>query len=146
MYINTNGYYCYRFNDWIPCVLKAVNYDEDFDVRDVFTILDRKTTLECPMFLPADKVKKPERKWRPFRSFEELSETLNKGIGSEIIFRNKKDPLRKITTLIVGYITEDNREDLIQLGVGTLPLSSYFEEIEIWDNVAKQWQPFGATE
>ena len=95
------------------------------------------------LFLPADKVREEPKKWRPFKDFEEFSKTLNKKIGSEIIYRNTKDypPLRRIHTTIMGYVEDVTGEDQIQIGVGTLKLSTYFEQIEIWNG--NRWQPFG---
>ena len=149
-YIDKQGYFGDSFKELEEDIekgwsrkLKEVFPDRYTSI--VFRSLGSETSYG--LFLPTDKLKEvEEKKYRPFKDFEELSETLNKGVGSEIMYRLKKVPLRKITTSIIGYITEDNREDLILIGMSALSLSTYFEEIEIWNNVEKQWKPFGVEE
>lgn len=141
-YIGKEGYFTDYFSenldDWDKDKLVAIHQDES-----LLSVFQSKQSFHG-LFLPADKV--IEKQWRAFKDFEELVRTLHQGVSSEIIYRTKKEPLRKITTLIMGYITEDNHEDLIILGISTLPLSSYFKEIEIWNDREKQWQPFGVKE
>lgn len=97
------------------------------------------------LFLPAAKVKEvEEKKWRPFNCIEEVFVTFNKDVGSFITYRTKDFPLRTITTTIIGYTKEKNKEDQIQIGAGMIELSNCFEGIEIWNG--KDWQPFGVYE
>lgn len=145
-YINCEGYFCDSFNKdlykWDKGILKKV--DEDA-TNYPFLQLNAKygSSFAFRLFIPADRIKE-EKKWRPFRSFKEFSVTLNKGVGSEITYRNKDFPLRIITTTIISFIEEANREDQLQIGGGALKISTWFKEIEIFNG--KDWQPFGVLE
>lgn len=146
-YINHEGYFCDSYyldlNRWDKGILKQV----DEDTTDYpFYLKQRNNCSNASVgfrfFLPVDKVRK-EKKWRAFRSFKEFSETLNKNVGSQITYRNRDYPLRIITTTIMGFIEEANREDQIQIGGGALKFSTWFNEIEIWNEDKESWQPFG---
>lgn len=151
VYIGKSGYFADSLKELQEYInknycntLSSIDFNPDTDVDSIFSIteIDYKNAL----FLPADKVKEVEKKkWRAFRSFKEFSENLKKRVGSEITYRNKDVPLRVITTTIIGFIEEANREDQLQIGGGALKLSTWFKEIEIFNEQGK-WQPFGVEE
>lgn len=145
-YIGQFGYFCdccvKNAKEWGYGKLTQISLDSAVD--EIFCHDDG---CLYGLFLPADKVREieeKEKKWRPFNDFEEFSKTLNKKIGSEILYRNKDYPLRYIHTTIMGYIEHELYEDLIQIGTGTLKFSDYFKQIEIWNG--EKWQPFGVLE
>jgi hypothetical protein len=96
------------------------------------------------LFLPIDKVKKPEKKWRAFRTVQEINTYLQLYIGAVLIIRKKKEPSKEIATMFLGTIKEEGKPDKIQIGSDILTLDDYFEQIEILWNT--KWQPFGVTE
>lgn len=149
------GKYCY-FADSLQYLKRQVNQDITFKLKSVFNIdsypvqgvfcdIDNDFWGLC---LPADKVKevKEPKKWRAFKTIEEFFDIYNKNIGSLITYRIKANPLREVTTSIMGYIKEANIEDQLQLGVATLKLSAWHEVMEIWNEDEESWQPFGVLE
>ena len=150
-YIGKKGFFsdvgCNNENYWKKAKLIDIRCDDG--VSDVFVSSEQieeygDEHYTYGLFLPADKVKTAEKVWRPFKDFEEFSKTLNKKIGSEILYRNKKEPLQRIYTMIMGYIENEIYEDQIQIGTATLKFSDYFKQIEIWNG--ERWQPFGVEE
>ncbi|WP_406018841.1 hypothetical protein [Succinivibrio sp.] len=147
-YINCEGYFLDSFykdlHKWRKGILKEVNeYSTDYP----FIELNTKGGLSIGFrfFLPVDKVRK-EKKWRAFKTIEEFFDIYNKNVDSIITYRLKDNPLREITTNIMGYIKEANREDQLQLGAETLQLSTWHEVIEIWNEDKESWLPFGVEE
>jgi hypothetical protein len=100
------------------------------------------------LFLPQDKVKlkKPEQKYRPFKTLDELYRTLHSFLGDVIVWRyiNTKDLIFKgtITGLIENYEGELKYVCLAGIRWGTEQL---FEQME-WRGTNGEWHPFGTRE
>jgi len=138
IYVGEKGYYCYRMHEWMPCELLKIHFDEDYDVRNVFTILDHKTELECPMFLPADKVKIPKTEYRPFKSLEEFLKEYP--LGSTITY--KKNDIDSVWTTIVTGVVKGAFSDFIQLSNRELRFTDMlFDDYKILKD--NKWIPFG---
>lgn len=144
IYIGEKGYYCYRNNDWRPCELVRVYLkDDDFDVRNVFTILDHKTEHECPMFLPADKVKEveEEKKYRPFKNVDEFMNHLDfKCLMNNYIKVENKITSERYEFMIVGCF---NNGIVLPL-YGALIMDQLFKKFNIC--IDGKYQPFGVLE
>lgn len=98
-------------------------------------------------FLPAEWVKEPEKKYRPF-SIEEFLKIFN--TGDLVEFRYKDSDEFKCA-MFTGYITDVERIDdktpgacEVMLGIFHYSLFSLFEECELFYN--GEWQPFGVIE
>lgn len=152
-YIGKEGYFADNLNDLQECVsnnnfqtLFSLDLDPETDVDSIFSITE--IDYKYALFIPVDKVKEVEepKKWRTFKTIEEFFDIYNKNVGSLITYRIKSNPLREITTSIMGYIKEANREDQLQIGVATLQLSTWHEVMEIWNEDEESWQPFGIKE
>lgn len=98
-------------------------------------------------FLPAEWVKEPEKKYRPF-SLDEFSNIFN--VGGLVEFRYKDSDEVKCA-MFTGYITDDERIDdktpgscELMLGCFHYSLLSLFKECELFLN--GEWQPFGVEE
>lgn len=98
-------------------------------------------------FLPAEWVKEPEKKYRPY-SLEEFFKIFK--VGDLIVFRMKIfDEIR--CAMFTGYITDGYRIDdktpgacEVMLGAIRYSLFSLFENFELFDG--KEWQPFGVLD
>lgn len=149
-YIGKEGYFADNLNDLQECVsnnnfqtLFSLDLDPETDVDSIFSITE--IDYKYALFIPADKVKEvKEKKWRPFKTIEEFFDIYNKNVGSLITYRVKVNPLREITTSIIGYIKEANGEDQLQIGLSSLQLSTWHEITEIWNE--ESWQPFGVED
>ena len=139
IYIGEKGYYCYRMHDWMPCELLKVHFDEDYDVRNVFTILDCKTEHECPMFLPADKVK--EKKYRPFKSIDEFMNHLDlKSLMNNYIKVKEINTSEIYELMIVGAFVNG----LVLPLYGALTMDQLFNKFKL--KINDQFLPFGVEE
>lgn len=95
-------------------------------------------------FLPAEWVKEPEKKYRPF-SLDEFLKIFN--TGDLVEFRYKDSDEFKCA-MFTGYITDVDRIDdktpgscELMLGIFHYSLYSLFEECELF--LDDKWQPFG---
>lgn len=98
-------------------------------------------------FMPAEWVKEPEKKYRPYT----LAEWIDKhGIGDVVIYRSKKAEGIELHHMYVGYAYGIGK-NINKIGVGTLTLgvASYtfnylFEDFELFYN--GRWLPFGVID
>lgn len=100
-------------------------------------------------FLPLEAVKedKPEKKYRPFKTINELEKSLNKVnrsahqfmcVGNDIFIRNKNK--NQITHLIITRIDRDAETNEVLFVNGMSPIH-LFNNYEI--RVGAEWLPFG---
>ena len=98
-------------------------------------------------FLPAEWVKQPEKKYRPYT----LAEWVDQHEIGEVIHFRDKDYKQKFNVMYTGYVI-DNGEDIedirttgrIMLIYTGYFLENLFEDYEICIN--GEWQPFGVME
>lgn len=154
-YINKKGYYGYSLAEWEPCKLLNVYLKETTDVRDTFYVNDHGSVHFCPMFIPADKIKKPKKQWRPFKTIQEFRKALGdkKGgifillnIGDEIIYRPKSESNTEYHVSFNGYKKINNQFQYALLGVWFYDLKNLFDNYEFLDKRTNQWKPFGVQE
>ena len=148
-YIGKTGY----FNNDFESIKRAIELGDPavldrVDTNSIWCFKALGVSLCFGLFLPAEKVKELEepKQYRSFKTIEEFFYIYHKNVGSLITYRIKANPLREVTTSIMGYIKEANIEDQLQLGVATLKLSAWHEVMEIWNEDEEQWQPFGVEE
>lgn len=108
--------------------------------------INKTTRLNYPYFLPAEWVKEPEKKYRPYSLAEWIDQH---EIGEVIRFRNTCN--QEFNVMYLGYIldTNDDIQDTRTKGqimfVSTpYTLQELFERYEICIN--GEWQPFGVME
>lgn len=93
------------------------------------------------LFLPAEWVKEPEKKYRPFSLTEWRHEY---GIGDEIVFRLKGSDTCK-AYMYCGLISDKDDDSpgkgVINLGGELFVLQNLFDQFELRRN--DDWQPFG---
>lgn len=99
-------------------------------------------------FMPAEWVKEPEKKYRPF-SLEEFLAIFS--MGNRIDFKGKGCCDEVKVAMFTGYITDVDRIDdktpgacEVMLGVFHYSLFSLFEDFELFYN--GKWQPFGVLD
>ena len=91
------------------------------------------------LFLPAEWVKEPEKKYRPYS----LTEWINQHeIGDVIHYRSKSEGI-EAHIMYMGTYHHKNKGTIV-LGVASYTLDCLFEEFEI--EVNGEWQPFGVLE
>jgi len=154
-YINKKGYYGYSLAEWEPCKLLNVYLKETTDVRDTFYVNDHGIVHFCPMFIPADKVKKLKKQWRPFKTIDEFKKTLGdkKGdvfiplsLGDEVTYRPKSDVTTELHVIFNGYKIINNQFIYVLLGVWFYYLKDLFDRYEFLDKKTNQWKLFGVQE
>lgn len=92
------------------------------------------------LFLPIDRVKKPEKKWRAF-TFEEFDSFFQ--IGNVLLLRKKEDHNYTIKVQCIG-VTRHRDQTFISLGNYKMTLQDWFCSYE-W-NKNNIWQSFGVEE
>lgn len=139
-YIGTDGYIANNVDDLQEAIEhKNLVTLEQVDLRDAertFQYGDVFCSFYCALFLPADKVKKPEKKWRAFRDSEEFLKITNKQIGEVIILRRKENK-KEYRLLLCG----DAEKELLFASLGACSLPYLFEYFEL--RLKLEWQPFG---
>lgn len=149
-FIGTEGYFADSLRDLHKEVEAGtaqilLNVHEDNSINSIF----RSDYYVSGMYLPADKVKKIEKKWRPYTLEEFLDKFL---IGTQIKFRKKKE-LQIVVHgcgVLTGYSCNTNQvseEDcfFVYLGVHAYSLEVLFETYE-WQDENGNWCPFGVEE
>lgn len=101
------------------------------------------------LFLPIDKVKKPEKKWRAFKNIREFADTLgieNKFlVGASVKWRYKNKHSNQGVSLITNTFISPEEEIFITLGFQTYIIGRLFTDLE-WLDKDGNWQPFGVKE
>ena len=146
------GYFSDRSRDFangeIPIEQCATKGILKLDERsDNCPYINKTTCLDYPYFLPAEWVKEPEKKYRPY-SLEEFFNILN--VGGLIVFRVKNDDEVKCA-MFTGYITDEERIDdktpgacEVMLGIFHYSLLDLFKDFELF--LGGEWQPFGVID
>lgn len=93
------------------------------------------------LFIPTDKVRK-EKKWRAFRTFDELKEN-GLILGLHLAYRRKDNREQRNIGIITGFQLVDNKLT-ISIGPNTFSLNQLFNEYELYDEL--EWKPFGIEE
>lgn len=147
-FIGKKGYFANHISEFIDIsdleedVLTAINPNEpDCEVY-------KATCTTWEYFLPAEWVKEPEKKYRPF-SLEDFLNIFH--VGDLIHFRRKNDDEVKVA-MFTGYITDVDRIDdktpgavELMLGIFHYSLFSLFDEgFEVF--FENKWQPFGVID
>jgi hypothetical protein len=142
-YLNTVGYFAERLSelnlnikDGITDTLRSIETDNCFSfVTD---------TDNFPLFLPASKVIKPEKKWRAFETIEEFVKIIG-DVGTIVTYRIKKESSQEIKGMFIGYIWDSSsRGWIIGLGVNLYRLEKLFKSVEYKHK--NSWQPFGVLD
>ena len=140
-FIGKKGYFSDYHNDYTHLcnteegVLKSLDehHDEAYEV----------TYNKWKFFLPAEWVKEPERKYRPYKDVEEFFDDIGCTLGDVIRFRKKDTTEEEYHTLLTGF--KGNARVNIGLGDGGYySLSDLFSLFELY--TADGWQPFGVIE
>ena len=93
--------------------------------------------------LPVEWVKKPEKKFRPYKDVEEFFNDVGCTLGDVIRFRKKDTTEEEYHTLLTGF--KGNARVNIGLGDGGYySLSDLFSLFELY--TADGWRPFGIEE
>jgi len=152
-YIGKEGYFADKFGnyltDWKKGTLEGV--EECAPIHCIFS------TDRCVygLFLPADRVKHPEKKWRAFRYPHEITATLklDRLLGSQITFRRKTDTSKFYIGLVTReYFVENIPEEHYLKGISIdgrhYNLDDLYENYEWLDdtNFSQPWRPFGVLE
>ena len=91
--------------------------------------------------LPAEWVKEPEKKYRPFKDHAEYKEYLNDGIIESWI---------QIREKLTGEVSElmyvGGSGVIICLGAYSFDLNRLFYDFELFNENTQKWQPFGVLE
>lgn len=94
-------------------------------------------------FLPAEWVKEPEKKYRPYKDVEEFFDDVGCTLGDVIRFRKKDTTEEEYHTLLTGF--KENARVNIGLGDGGYySLSDLFSLFELY--TSDGWRPFGIKE
>lgn len=94
-------------------------------------------------FLPAEWVKEPEKKYRPYKDVEEFFDDVGCTLGDVIRFRKKDTTEEEYHTLLTGF--KGNARVNIDLGDGGYySLSDLFSLFELY--TSDGWRPFGIKE
>ena len=119
------------------------------EIFDDHAFCFRTPTNRYSFFLPLDAVKedKPKKKYRPFKTINELKKSLNKVnrsahqfmcVGNDIFIRNINK--NQITHLIITMIDRDAETNEVLFVNGMSPIH-LFNNYEI--RVGAEWLPFG---
>lgn len=120
-----------------------------------FMYADKCTDQVFELFLPANKVKKLKKQWRPFKTIGEFKKTLGdkKGdvfiplsLGDEITYRPKSDITTELHVIFNGYKIINNQFIYVLLGVWFYYLKDLFDRYEFLDKKTNQWKLFGVEE
>lgn len=146
-YINCEGYFCdslYKdLKRWQKGILnEIVENATDYPFRKLN--MQGGFSITFRLFLPAVKVKKTEKekKWRAFRTFDELKEN-GLILGLNLAYRRKDNREQRNIGIITGFQLVDNKLT-ISIGPNTFSLNQLFNEYECYD--ALEWKPFGIEE
>lgn len=147
--IGDEGYFCNHISDLYD--MRDIEYSKIERIRDNQANCFSSTAFygDFSFFLPLDAVKKdkPEKKYRPFKTINELEKSLNKVnrsahqfmcVGNDIFIRNINK--NQITHLIITRIDRDAETNEVIFVNGMSPIY-LFNNYEI--RVGAEWLPFG---
>ncbi len=144
--IGDEGYFCNHISDLYD--MRDTEYSKIEYIRDNQANCFSSTAFygDYSFFLPLNAVKKDEpKKYRPFKTIDELEKALNKVnrsahqfmcVGNDIFIRNKN----QITHLIITRIDRDAKTNEVINVNGMSPIF-LFNNYEI--RVGAEWVPFG---
>lgn len=144
-YLNTKGYFAETLSvlnanikDGITDTLRNIETDNCFSF-----VTDNDN---FPLFLPASKVIKLEKKYRPFKTIEEFKKTLNiSDFGEPIEYRDSNG--NQYVAVWNGYLEKNNKLEVISLGGWVYTARGLFECcFEFFNEQTEEWQPFGVAE
>ena len=90
-------------------------------------------------FIPAEWVKEPEKKYRPFSLIEFVDQY---SLGDEVIVRRKSERNKIRHRLFVEYT--ENETKVVHLGSYWFTFEELFNEYELY--TGEKWKPFGIKE
>lgn len=157
-YIGKEGYfashYCNDLKSWWKAKLLDIN--RDGDISNVF--IGECDDVEKPyfgddedcagLFLPADKVKRVEKKWRPFKTIEEFKRVLDIKLGSVLVYRRKDESDMEFVAAFMGYKRLQPTGSLysVLLGGMTYLVVPLLDKYEWYNTSTNEWCPFGVEE
>lgn len=95
------------------------------------------------LFLPAEWVKEPEKKFRPYKDVEEFFNDVGCTLGDVIRFRKKDTTEEEYHTLLTGF-KGDARVNIGLGDGGYYSLNDLFSLFELY--TSNGWKPFGVLE
>lgn len=148
-YIGEEGYFRDDYQEDLAAWHKGLLQDVDQSMP-VDCTFETENNNVYGLFLPANKVKQPKKKFRPFQTVEEFSKTLEvkELLGAEITYRRKDNYLYTYNGIVTKYThTSDNNTIFcsINLGATVFSLHELFNEYE-WQDKEGNWQPFGVED
>jgi hypothetical protein len=142
-YIGKEGYFSnYCLNnlvEWYRESLHEINLSTGGRITNLFITNEGES---FGLFIPLDKVKKPENKWRAFKDLDDLKTYANKSVGCIVVYRKKDNDKTMATAVITNYIFSTN---CICIGNRPFLFKTLFQEYELLNEHAI-WQPFGVQE
>lgn len=148
-FIGKEGYFCrneYLFSDankiGSTSVLAQIKPEKPAPFVPQIAI-NRDQSYGYEYFLPAEwlKPEEPENKWRPFKDHAEYKEFLNDGIIESWVKIKEKSANEIYELMYVG-----GGGDNIILGNMMFSVSKLFRDFELFNECAREWQPFGVED
>lgn len=127
-----------NITDGVTDTLEAIEYDNVWCFST--------PTDSFPLFLPADKVIKSEKKYRPYKDMTEFYNNVV-DLGGAVTIRSKLAKQKEITSMLIAisWNTEQKKNRVLFSG-----FASYFtfeELLEYWEIYSDcEWKPFGVEE
>ena len=149
-YIGKEGYFASNLAE----LKKNINSDSHIlsDILDDnasarFMYVDKCTDMVFELFLPADKVKQTEKKWRPFRYMDEFSYHIFMVKNFHSILHTIKVEDKQTSIRYELNIIGEFEKGLVLPIYGALTFQELFERLKIYnENHQIGWQPFGVEE
>lgn len=123
-----------RLNE--KCMLTAIDEKAQSCFKDV-------DGVRWDWFLPAEWVKEPEKKFRPYKDVEEFFNDVGCTLGDVIRFRKKDTTEEEYHTLLTGF-KGDARVNIGLGDGGYYSLNDLFSLFELY--TADGWKPFGVLD
>jgi len=154
-YIGKEGYFsdvCYSdLKLWIKAEL--IDISRDSDIASVFMSSepvqeDDDEPFSYGLFLPTDKVKQKEKKYRPFKTIGEFLNTLNVGFGSVLVYRRKDEPDMEYVSTFTSYRRYKPTGGLysVLLGGQSYIVKDLLDKYEWYNAQTEEWCSFGVEE
>ena len=147
-YIGKEGYFSDYYRNDLECWLKAklIDINCDSGTSSVFTEeCGDEEDISFGLFIPADRVKQAEKKWRPFKTIDEFQNTLNIKLGSVLVYRRKDEPDIEFVFTFTGYKIYQPTGTLysILLGGMSYTVKDLLDKYEWFNEKDGLWCPFG---
>ena len=145
LYIDTVGFFAESLSDLQKNITEGITdtlRSVDTDNAWCFT----SDNDSFPFFLPASKVIKPEKKYRPYKDMTEFYNNVV-DLGGAVTIRSKLAKQKEITSMLIAisWNTEQKKNRVLFSG-----FASYFtfeELLEYWEIYSDcEWKPFGVEE